>query len=68
MSLLGTGTVPHLPEERDIEWLWRRTDRKQIKPVVRGEGQEGQEGDEEDNISDGPLITEGSGVSMCMWL
>ena len=54
---LGPG---HLPEEKDIEWLWRGTDRKQIKPVVRGGGQEGQGGDEDDNIADGPLITAGS--------
>lgn len=52
--------MPHLPQEKDIEWLWRETDREQIKPVVRGAGQEGQGGDEEDNISDGQLITTGS--------
>lgn len=63
--------MPYLPEEMDIEWLWRGTDRKQIKPVVRGGRQEGQEGDEEDNITDGPLITAGSevslSVSVCVW-
>lgn len=58
--LSGPRTVPHLPQEKDIEWLWRETDREQIKPVVRGAGQEGQGGDEEDNISDGQLITTGS--------
>lgn len=60
MPLLGHWTVPHLPEEKDIEWLWPGTDRKQIKPVVTGGRQEGQEGDEKDNITDGPLITAGS--------
>lgn len=52
--------MPHLPKEKDIEWLWQGTDRKQIKPVVKGGRQEGQGGDEDDNIADGPLITAGS--------
>lgn len=41
--------VLHLPEEKDIEWLWQKRDRKQIKPVVRGERHKGQEGDEKDS-------------------
>lgn len=54
------------PEEKVIEWLWWRTDRKQIKPTVRGGRGKGQEGDEEDNITDGPSITDGSEVTVCI--
>ena len=60
MSLLETGTLPHLPEDKDIEYLWQGSDRKEIKLLVGGKRQEGQEGDEEDNITDGPLTTAGS--------
>lgn len=42
MSLLGTWTVPYLSKETDIEQLRQGTDRKQIKPEVRGGRQEGQ--------------------------
>lgn len=62
--------MPNLPEEEDIVRLWQGPDRKKIKPVGRGGGQEGRGGDVEDNITDGPLITAGSqlGLCVCVWV